>query len=160
MLKTSAREKSFFSLRHSLLTDLGQDKHHCTSSSHPKKTKKLWKATMNSTSILMFIVGELAGVGSVAVAVGVSDTWQVTGDTWQVNHNMWHVTHDTWHLTPDTWHLTPDTWHLIFFLLLSIIHTHGIVSRMQDFFYGENLFCFIKIIISALYGDKVGGQIP
>ena len=37
---------------------------------------------------LLWIMGELAGWGSVAVAVGVSDSWQVTHDTG-------HVTHDT-----------------------------------------------------------------
>ena len=44
--------------------------------------------------------GRLAGGGSAAVAVGVSDRWQVTDetrhmtqDTWRLKHNMWHVTH-------------------------------------------------------------------
>ena len=43
---------------------------------------------------LLCIVAELTGGGSVAVAVGVSDRWQVTLDTWQVTHDTWHVTHD------------------------------------------------------------------
>ena len=47
--------------------------------------------------ILQCIVGELAGGGSVAVAVAVA-----------VN-DIWHVTCDTWNLTPDTSNLTPDT---------------------------------------------------
>ena len=33
----------------------------------------------------------IAGGGSMAVAVGVSDMWHV-------NHDMWHLTHDMWHL--------------------------------------------------------------
>ena len=33
--------------------------------------------------------------GSMAVAVGVNDMWQVTC-------NKWHATCDTWHVTPDT----------------------------------------------------------
>ena len=52
----------------------------------------------------------IAGV-SVAVAVGVSDWWQVTGD-------RWNATRKAWHLTPDTWHVTGDTWHQIFVLSL------------------------------------------
>ena len=44
---------------------------------------------------LLCIVGELAGGGSVAVAVCVGDMWQVTCDTW---------------------YLTPDTWHKLLFL--------------------------------------------
>ena len=42
-------------------------------------------------------MGELAGEGSVAVAVGVSDRWQVTGD-------RWHAKRDTWHMTCEAWH--------------------------------------------------------
>ena len=43
---------------------------------------------------LLCIVGDLAGRGSVAVAVGVSDRWHSIGDTWHLTHGMWHVTHD------------------------------------------------------------------
>ena len=39
-------------------------------------------------------MGELAGEESVAVAVGVSDRWQVTGDTRNVTLDTWHVKHD------------------------------------------------------------------
>ena len=61
---------------------------------------------------------ELAGGGSVAVAVGVSDMWQVTGDKQ--------------HITPDkkVYKLKLD------FFVLVLLYTHvGIfsVSRMRDF---------------------------
>ena len=46
-------------------------------------------------TILLWIVGELAGVGSGAVAVGVSDMWNMTGDMQHVLRNRWHVTCDT-----------------------------------------------------------------
>ena len=46
---------------------------------------------------LLCIMGELAGVCSAAVTVGVSDRWQVTRDMWQMTRDMWHVTCDTWH---------------------------------------------------------------
>ena len=42
-------------------------------------------------TMLLCIVGELAGGGIITVAVGVSDRWQVTRHTW-------HLTSDTWHL--------------------------------------------------------------
>ena len=52
------------------------------------------------------IMGELEGGGSVAVAVGVSDNWQVTGHTQHVTHDIWHKTCYMWHMT---WH--DMTWH-------------------------------------------------
>ena len=72
-----------------------------------KKEKKRVFAThywlvLFETSILMCIPGELAGGRSVALAVGVSDKWQVTGYTQQVTYDLWHLTLDIWHLTPDT----------------------------------------------------------
>ena len=66
---------------------------------------------------LLCIVGDLAEGWFVAVAVGVSDRWQVTV-------YRWHATRDTWHLTCNTWHLTQDTWHFflhIFLLFLSAL---------------------------------------
>ena len=42
---------------------------------------KYCHACLCSSSILLCIMGELVGGGSVAVAVGVSDMRQVTGDT-------------------------------------------------------------------------------
>ena len=45
---------------------------------------------------------------SVAVAVCVSDRWQVTSD-------MQHVIRNTWHMTLDMWPMTPDTGHMTFF---------------------------------------------
>ena len=61
----------------------------------------------NGTSLL-YIVGELAGEGSMAVAVDVSDLWQVSVDTQ-------YVTCDC-----DTWHMTPNT-HLFFSKILKIL---------------------------------------
>ena len=40
-------------------------------------------------------MGELAGGGCVAVAVGVSDKWHVKGDTGHITCNTLHVTCDT-----------------------------------------------------------------
>ena len=53
---------------------------------------------------LMRIIGELAGRGSVNVAVSISDRWQLS-------HNMWHV-------TPDMWYVN------IFIFLISFIGCH------------------------------------
>ena len=75
--KKNAGEKKniFFGLWHSLLMDLGNDQQ------QPPTVE----------------VGKLARGGpvAVAVAVGISDMWQVTDD-------RWHLTCDTWHVTPDT----------------------------------------------------------
>ena len=59
-----------------------------------------------SSSILLCILVKLSGWGSLAVAVGVSD--------------MWQVTFDMWHVTPDIWQLTPNMWHLLLFLSFSL----------------------------------------
>ena len=56
-------------------------------------------------NILLCIVEELAGGGSVAVT---GDRWQVTGDT-----------ADTWHLTPDTLYLT-DNFKIFSSLFISL----------------------------------------
>ena len=37
---------------------------------------------------------ELEGGGSMAVAIGVTDRWQVTRDMWHVKRYMWHLTHN------------------------------------------------------------------
>ena len=50
---------------------------------------------------LLYIIGELPWGGSVAVAVGFSDRWQVS-------RKMWH--------------LTPDRWHMTFIFILILIH--------------------------------------
>ena len=65
-----------------------------------------WVEVMISSSILLCILGELAEQSrvSVAVAVGISDMWQVTCYTW--------------HRTCDTWHVTPDFFLSLFFLSL------------------------------------------
>ena len=63
-----------------------------------------------------------------AVAVGVSDMWQVTSnmwhmtfdkwqwhmkcDMWHVKRYMWNMKCDRWYVTNDTWHMTPDIWHI------------------------------------------------
>ena len=39
------------------------------------------------------IVRELAGRGSVAVDVGISDMRQVKCNTWHVTYDIWHMTH-------------------------------------------------------------------
>ena len=65
---------------------------------------------------LLYIEGKLAGGGFVAVAVGVSDRWQVTGDRWRATHETWHITCDMWHMTWYTWHMSYDTCHMRFFL--------------------------------------------
>ena len=48
-----------------------------------------------SSSIMLCILGELTGGGSMAAACwGVLDMWQVTGGTQYVATDMWHVTVD------------------------------------------------------------------
>ena len=58
-----------------------------------------------SISTVLCLLGELAWGGSMAVALGLSDMWQVTGDTRHRTRDEWYVTHDTWHVTPDMWSL-------------------------------------------------------
>ena len=65
--------------------------------------------------------GEVSRGMSVAVIVGDSDMWQVTG-------GMQHVTHETclWHLTWYTWHVKLDFFWIffwIFWLLCYYLHT-------------------------------------
>ena len=55
---------------------------------------------------LQCTVKELAGGGSMVVAIGVSD--------------MWQVTRDVRHMTPYTWHLTSYTWNKTINFHLSI----------------------------------------
>ena len=43
--------------------------------------------------------GRVSRGWSVAVAVGVSDRWQVTSDTQNVTREIWHMTCDMWHMT-------------------------------------------------------------
>ena len=63
-----------------------------------------------SISILIWIRGELAGRWSVAVAVAVSDMWQVTCGTQ--------------HATPDRWHQKPDNIYIYFLVVfLATIYT-------------------------------------
>ena len=45
------------------------------------------------------IMGELAGGGSVVVAVGVNDRWQFTGDTRHVTLDIRHAICDAWYAT-------------------------------------------------------------
>ena len=44
------------------------------------------------------MVWELTGAWSMAVAVGISYMWQVTGDMWLVLNDTWHATHYTWYI--------------------------------------------------------------
>ena len=72
-----------------------------------------WVLVKISSSIQLFILGGLAEGGSVAVAVGVSD--------------MWEVTHNTWQVTPETW--------LFVLVLLSALVERFSGSRMRNFSY-------------------------
>ena len=63
-----------------------------------------------------------SGVGYMAMAVGVSEKWQVicntqhmTPETWEPD--IWPMTCDTWHITYGTLHMTYDTWPIILILL-------------------------------------------
>ena len=47
---------------------------------------------------LLCIMGELAGGGSLAVAVCLSDKWKVTGDRRLVTYDMWHLGGETIYL--------------------------------------------------------------
>ena len=77
-------------------------------------------------TILLWIVRELAREGSVAVAVGVNDMWQVTGDTCVTWHVTWCLTHEKYFL-------------LIFLSVLLTAHVKRFsVSRMRDFFWKIN----------------------
>ena len=60
-----------------------------------KKTRSWWSLQI----ILLCMVGELAGGGTMTVAVGVSDMWQLT-------RNMWHLTHDMWQPVFITHHIS------------------------------------------------------
>ena len=73
----------------------------------------------------MCIVVESAG-GSVAVAVGVSD--------------MWEVTCDIWHLITDTWHLTPDERHFFVSVLLQGVPKKVSISTTNS---GTNRHFFV-----------------
>ena len=68
--------------------------------------EKVWKDIRHSSSssILLFILGELAGVQGPWLWVLAL----VTCETRHVTSDMWYVTFDTWDLTPNTLHLTPD----------------------------------------------------
>ena len=70
-------------------------------------------------TILLCMVGELAGGGSMSVGVG--------------------VTPSNWHLTPDILHVTPNTWHLFSLFLYNffkgfivLVLLSSQVSCMQD----------------------------
>ena len=69
-----------------------------------------WVSGSLQTSWLC-IMGELAGGGSVAVAVGISDMWQVTCNTWHMTHDMKHMTHETLHI-----------FSIIFYLLIMSVY--------------------------------------
>ena len=85
-----------------------------------------------SSRILLCIMGELTGVGFVAVAVGVSYIRQVIDDT----RNM---THDTVHLTCDTFFFSPYFLaHVTRFSVLCTGYSLG----------GQNLFHGYLLIIT------------
>ena len=97
---------------------------------------------------MRWIMGELAGEGSVTVAVGVSDMWQVTRD-------MWHLTHDTWHMTYDFFVLVLLSAHVERFIVscmrdFSVSHywpVKFLYSTIHHGFSGKllNSFCFIAL---------------
>ena len=69
---------------------------------------------MISTSILLWMVGELAGLLTPPLCRKSLWLWLlalVTCDRWQVKRDTWHVTSDTWHLI---------FWKLIFLFCLSV----------------------------------------
>ena len=72
---------------------------------------------------IMCIVGELGG--SVAMANGIRDRWQVTSDRLHATLYMWQVTCDRWNVTCDTCHATPDTWHMIHDIFFLSVHLWG-----------------------------------
>ena len=61
---------------------------------------------------------ELAGRGSVALAVNLSDMWQVTGDRWHATGDSCQVTGNTRHMTGDMWQVTGEMWQMIFLVCL------------------------------------------
>ena len=62
-----------------------------------------WVIWSLQTSLLtLCIIGEFAKGGFVAVAVSVSDRWQVTCNRQLMTHDTWHVTCDIWHPTCNT----------------------------------------------------------
>ena len=63
-------------------------------------------------------MGELAGGEFVAVAVWVSDMWQVTGDAWRVAR--------------DTRHLKCDMWHLIYNYIYIFLYLCYCVPTLRD----------------------------
>ena len=67
--------------------------------------------------IYLYIVWELAGGGSVAVVVDVSDMWPVSGDRWHATRDRWQMTVDIWQLTCDRWHMTCDMCMWLCFIL-------------------------------------------
>ena len=95
------------------------------------------------SSILLCTVGELAGLGSVAVAVDVSDRWQVTGDRWQVTCDTWHMTHDTWHMIVFCFVRFCPFSVLVSVLVVLFAHIDRFsVSCMRDFIFLMSLIMF------------------
>ena len=84
---------------------------------------------------LLWIMGELAGGGSVAVAVGVSERWHMTRDTPRMTHDTWHR-----HQICDKRHmiLSVPFWLFLFFLVSVLLSAHVkkfSVSHVQNLFY-------------------------
>ena len=104
---------------------------------------------------LMYIMGELAGGGSVAVAVavGVSDMWHVSSDMWHVSSDMWHMTHDMWHLILDTWQF----FFFFFFFwvcfgIIVTIRTHQEIQCLPNAGFFYNWFWKLQIMaINVVY---------
>ena len=100
-----------------------------------KKGRFFWSLQ----TILLFIVQELAEGGSIAVAVGISDMWQVTCNMW-----MWQIT-----FVNDTWLLT----HYTFLGFLCIGATIGTHQEIQCLLYA-GLFLYKLWLIITHYLEQ------
>ena len=56
----------------------------------------LWNSVDSRCTLTITILRYSYILCSLAVAVGVSDMWQVTGDRWHMTGDAWHLIHDTW----------------------------------------------------------------
>ena len=84
----------------------------------------LWTSLLWSS--LLCIMGELARGGSVPVAIGVSDKWQMT-------RNMWHMTYDI--LSFLAFLLFYTFMYILVLVLISASVKRVSVSHLRDFFY-------------------------
>ena len=94
---------------------------------------------------------EIAGGGSVAVAVGFSDKWRVTHDTWNVTNDIGHVTHDIRHVT---------NYFCVFFFLLQFLSVLVLVllpahvERFNVFLLRNFSLKLFKIVFSGVLNHQ------